>query len=264
MSVSMMAQAFAYAVEHELAPTRRLVLYVMADVADDDGRLWPGQKRLQRLTGLSVSTIRQSLREFEDAGILDTTTRVRDEGRGRTSNLYVLTIHAPGAGDRWHEQPPPAGDRSCDQPPGVGGGSADGRRTNRRESAGLYIEEPSENHQGKPTTTAGAIIRALDRVAFARQLPSPNPETVAAACAQYADRDLPGEAEAFAHYWTDGPGAKRSLRDVGWSWRSWLKRAEPRTAHRTTAAAARASVTDDLRRLEEEAAEARAAEGAAA
>ena len=70
------------------------------------------------------------------------------------------------------------------------------------------------------------IVAALDRVAFSRNL-TLKLDSAKKANERYADRDLGGEVEGFAAYWTDGPGASRPLKDVAWAWRNWLGRAEP-------------------------------------
>lgn len=191
---------------------------------------------------------------------LDHITPRSEGGSDYPSNLRLAH---KGCNSRRGADPVP--DSGSDSPTAESEGSLTDS-VNGSLSEGKGKEGKGRGREEESTTTGDPdpISRALDHVAFARQIPSPDPEIVATACARYADRDIPAEAEAFAHYWTSGPGAKRALRDVGWHWRSWLKRAEPRKATRTTAAAARASVTDDLRRLEEQAAEARAAEGAAA
>lgn len=79
------------------------------------------------------------------------------------------------------------------------------------------------------------IIQTLDRVAFSRNLPSPKPEVVTRACKDHTDRDLPAEVAKFDHYWTHGPGERRSLSDVAWAWRQWLGRADPATPQITQA-----------------------------
>lgn len=100
------------------------------------------------------------------------------------------------------------------------------------------------------------VVAALERVAFARGLSSPVVSAVAQACADFPDHDLERDADEFAHYWIDGPGAGKPLSDVAWSWRKWLGRNKARPA----ASNARASVSDDLKRLEVEAARLRAEE----
>lgn len=229
-----MARAFEYAVEQGLAPPRRLVLYVMADGADDDGRLWPGQQRLKRLTGLSVSTIRKALREFEEAGILTTQTRVREEGRGRTSNLYLLDFQAVSGGDRSGEQPPPPGDKSSDLPPSDGGGPRRERRDQPPGDGGPIdrgtVREPPEGIVETPTADfsilPATVAAPLRQVAEAKDA-AIDPQAVKRAIDSYADRDHAEEAERFMEWHLHGKGRNARVRSIAQGFRNWLKGAEP-------------------------------------
>lgn len=73
------------------------------------------------------------------------------------------------------------------------------------------------------------ICQALDRVAFTRDLTSPNPKAVAKVCEEFAVFDLDHLVGKFEHYWTEGPGAKKAFpqKDVVWAWRLWLEREDP-------------------------------------
>lgn len=146
----MITAAFDYGREQGLPPTRRHVLLTIADAADDSGRCWPSQRRIHELTGLSVSTIRTALREFEELGILTTTARVRSEGRGRTSNLYHLGLLE--ALSRTDEQPPAPGDRSDGPTANSRRPTANSHATNRRQPAGI---EPSEEPSRTVTPLKG-------------------------------------------------------------------------------------------------------------
>lgn len=48
------------------------------------GRAWPGQPRLARETGLSESTVKRTLRELEESGLVEIIRR------GNKSNVYIL------------------------------------------------------------------------------------------------------------------------------------------------------------------------------
>lgn len=235
MSVRMITRAFDYAMEHELPPNRRFLLVTMADAADDDGRLWPSQKRLRLLTGMAVSTIRESIRAFEDAGILNTETRIREEGRGRTSNLYRLDLHAPGRGGRSDEQPPPPGDRSPDQPPEPGGGAHRSPAGGPPEVGGSICREPSvEPSVGTNTHTAGAreavpkkLRRSLEAVAQ-RKGAMLDLDAVAAAIAERPDVDHVEQAQAFEHHHLSGPAESTPLSLVHRAFEGWLATAYPK------------------------------------
>lgn len=76
-----------------------------------------------------------------------------------------------------------------------------------------------------PPSEYDAILRQLDRVIFGRSLPGLKVPAAIKACRDFQDRDLAIEAGNFAHYWIDGRGEKRPLKDVVGAWRSWLHRA---------------------------------------
>jgi len=148
VSVRQITRAMDYGAEHELSPSRRLVLFYLADGADDAGRFWPSQKRIAKFTGLGVSTIRRHLRELERDGVVRIEARSRGEGRGRTSNVYILQLDGPPPPD---ELPPAAGGKSSgptahsdttnrpiehDQPPAAGGD-----RTVREPSGPASVEK---------------------------------------------------------------------------------------------------------------------------
>lgn len=99
-------------------------------------------------------------------------------------------------------------------------GSGEGHETlpGRSRDRDIEIVEVPENYQ--------PILEALDRVAFSRALPSPNVASSIKACRDFAHRDLPVEVDKFAHWWIDGPGEKRKLKDIVGAWRNWLRRGD--------------------------------------
>jgi hypothetical protein len=110
-----------------------------------------------------------------------------------------------------------------------------------------------------PIPPFAPIVQRLDAVAVAHGKPSPKVDAALQVCTDYAARDLAADIEEFVHYWTDGPGARKSCDDVVWRWRLWLKRAtaaddKPKSGN------ARSSVSEDLARLEAQHAEALAEE----
>jgi hypothetical protein len=75
-----------------------------------------------------------------------------------------------------------------------------------------------------PTATVEKVLALLEQVAFGRNESSPSVEKTAALCKQFAQLDLPAQAEKFAHYWT-GPRAKAAMpgSEVLWAFRVWLE-----------------------------------------
>lgn len=72
---------------------RKLVLWVLADYADEAWSCYPGQKRIAAETELGERTVRRVLAELETAGLITRQERRRDDGY-RTSDRIVLQ---PGA-----------------------------------------------------------------------------------------------------------------------------------------------------------------------
>lgn len=135
-------KATAWAYELDLPSPRKFVLVALADFADEAGSCYPGQERISRMTGLSASTVRRSIRDLEEDGLLE--SKPRFEGGHRTSNRYRLNIG--------------------DQPVTLTGSNRSlttfkpvTHDVHTGHSDRVTIREPSENHQGgvAPTPTCG-------------------------------------------------------------------------------------------------------------
>lgn len=68
---------------------RKFVLIALADIADERGYAYPGQKRLVRMTGQSERSVRGHLEWLEEHGYVRREQRRRDDGT-RTSDAYFL------------------------------------------------------------------------------------------------------------------------------------------------------------------------------
>ena len=116
-------------------------------------------------------------------------------------------------------------------------------------------EEKDREKEGNSRSSARAnpsaypeILSALDAIAFTRGRPSPKVPAVEATCAEHAHLDLKAEVAKFAHYFTEGPGAKRKLDDVAWKWRQWL--GNVKESRGKSGGSARSNVAADLAKLE--------------
>lgn len=69
----------------------KLVLLTLARHADAEGYCWPSMKRISKITGLSISTIKRKIRILEDAGLVDHRRRKKADGEP-DSNLYCLGV----------------------------------------------------------------------------------------------------------------------------------------------------------------------------
>lgn len=74
----------------------------------------------------------------------------------------------------------------------------------------------------------------LNRVVEGKERARPlNIAAAVKACGDFADRDLATEADKFGHYFLDGAGQNRKLKDVAGTWRNWLRNApSAKTARR--------------------------------
>ena len=118
MSIRIMNLAWGVA----LPPTQKLLLLALADNADDGGACWPSLRNLAMKCQVSSRTIQRTIKEFEDCGLLEVTTRFAANGR-QTSNGYRLTMEgdklsSPGSVKRRQ------GDSTSPSPP-IGHGAGD-------------------------------------------------------------------------------------------------------------------------------------------
>lgn len=81
-------QAMTWAVKAKLPTGEKIVLLMMANYADADGKCWPSLTTLSRDTGLSKSTVQRAIKSLVKQGLVKTEARTY---RGRTiSNVYKL------------------------------------------------------------------------------------------------------------------------------------------------------------------------------
>lgn len=73
----------------------RLVLLLLADVADEAGVCWPSVAFISERTGLGDRAIRYRLTELDDLGLLSRTRRHRRDG---SLSTYTFRLHLPACG----------------------------------------------------------------------------------------------------------------------------------------------------------------------
>jgi len=90
MSIKIMSLIFD--ANHELiTSTQKLVLLALADHANDEGySIYPSMQKTANRTALSARTVRKTIRELEQAGIINITR----QGGGRITNEYRLIANA--------------------------------------------------------------------------------------------------------------------------------------------------------------------------
>tara|TARA_R100000773_G_scaffold22815_1_gene20119 strand:- start:22514 stop:23125 length:612 start_codon:yes stop_codon:yes gene_type:complete len=76
-----------------LTPTRKLILVILANYADEAGTCYPSHKHIAQIVGLKDHKgVQKIIKEFESIGLLEIQPRFTDHG-GRTSNRYHLKLH---------------------------------------------------------------------------------------------------------------------------------------------------------------------------
>lgn len=84
-------EALSWAWAQQLKQGPKLVLLALADYADDDGVCWPGFDALSEKTSMSRSSVVESIKALEQAGLI--VIEKRADARGyRASNRYQLNI----------------------------------------------------------------------------------------------------------------------------------------------------------------------------
>lgn len=117
----MSVRASNWAWKTALQPTQKIVLLALADIADDAGLCWPSLKTLAVKCHVSPRTIQRTVKEFEDCGLLEITTRFAANGR-QTSNGYVLRLD----GETWSPFAPAKGREGDRLSPSISAGRGEG------------------------------------------------------------------------------------------------------------------------------------------
>jgi hypothetical protein len=80
-----------WAIRQQLTATQKLVLIVLAEHGDKDGRCYPGQELLARETSLTERAVRKAIHVLRDVGLIGVQRRTFVKG-GSTSNYYTFNI----------------------------------------------------------------------------------------------------------------------------------------------------------------------------
>lgn len=145
----------------DLHPTVQHVIMMLATYADADGRnAFPGEERLARDTGRSVSVVRRALAAARAAGwiVRDETSSARRRARGH-ADVYMLTIPA----ERVAEPAAPAA-APVDNPPSSRASTGHQRTSTGRprpQAPVAHDRSPIQRPTHRPTTRARAAERAL-------------------------------------------------------------------------------------------------------
>lgn len=106
----MSIKAIKWAIEQPIdSHGAKLLLVVIANYADENGRAWPGQKTLRHQVRATRKSIIRWISELERAGYL-TTERRGGDGEGRKPNIYKLAIEQSPPQDTLPQEQSPPGD----------------------------------------------------------------------------------------------------------------------------------------------------------
>lgn len=114
----MSIEALMWAKQHKTgSPTRKAILIILANYADERWSCYPSQETIAEQAECSSRTVRTVLAEWESTGLISREVRMKDHGRGRTSDR--IFIHSD------YDQPEtdarPTGNSRPDQPEAVSG-----------------------------------------------------------------------------------------------------------------------------------------------
>lgn len=100
-------------------PSRKAVLMLLANCADQDGRCWPTVRYIAESAEFSERTVQQALTDLESMGFMEREARKHESGASR-SNLFRLKLEVDGA-QKTAETPPQnqGGEGAAIAPPGV-------------------------------------------------------------------------------------------------------------------------------------------------
>jgi DNA-binding transcriptional MocR family regulator len=87
----MSIDAMSWAFKQDLPPAEKLVLLSLADHHNSGtGKCIPSQASVAEQTSMSVRTVQRHMASLEERGLIRRVPRFRGEGRGRTSDAYIL------------------------------------------------------------------------------------------------------------------------------------------------------------------------------
>jgi hypothetical protein len=89
MSIELLNKALKV---QNLSPTKKLILLILANYADENGSCYPSHQHLAKLCGLKTTkSIKSAIKEFESLGFLKKQNRKLKNG-GNTSNRYIFNF----------------------------------------------------------------------------------------------------------------------------------------------------------------------------
>jgi hypothetical protein len=199
--------------EHsEAEGTKRLVLLVLADNADDERRYaWPSVPRIARRVRRSERAVQRVLRELVEEGELRVVREGGTIGGKRRATLYAIRPYGPGS----------TGFVAGDNHVGVTVSSTS--NDSGRSATSTASRVPVEQLEPRLQERLPAVMERLSELCRAKGAEPPDPERVAYRLRKYPDRDHVHAADSLLEWMTEGRGANVRLSSPYQRWDDWLR-----------------------------------------
>jgi DNA-binding transcriptional MocR family regulator len=129
-------QATAWAVNQKVgSPARKLLLLVLSNYADADGKCWPSQGLLAEQTGMSLDTVQRQTKKLVAECLLSVTRPPKRRGQWQT---FIYHLNMPAQNAKPQNAARPSSDGSPDQrdPP-----KTDHPATGQPDTGNPYLED---------------------------------------------------------------------------------------------------------------------------
>ena len=199
----MSIEAVSWALKQNLPPSEKLVLVSLADHHNRaTGLCIPGQASVGEQTCMSVRTVQRHLKSLEARGLIVRKARFRPEGRGRTSDSYILQ------GDNLTPKTVSKGDKS--------GRTNTTNQDDQRDTVVVAItgREPEENRK---------IVTRRSQKTAAPQSWRPDEKTIQELKDKYPKIEVGEQVDMFLDYHRS-KGSK--FADWTAAFRNWIRNAE--------------------------------------
>jgi DNA-binding transcriptional ArsR family regulator len=186
----------SWAFDVTVPPGPKLVLLALADRANSDtGLCIPGQKLLAKHCSMSVRTVQRHLQTLEEAGLIRRETRMRGEGRGRTSDRYYLSDQGDKTGPM---------------------------RQNTTTNATIQDDQHDAIGVAEPEGNQKGTFRKQQNTSMTESW-QPKADNWQAIISRHSDLDCQTELDNFRDHWI-GKGERRA--DWNASLRTWMRNAD--------------------------------------
>ncbi len=210
------------------SPTAKLVLFALAEHADEVGMCWPSVARLRAGTELSERAIRTALRDLEAAGLIATEARDGQVSRYRLAIASGPVPRQDAPGSSGMTPASPAG-----VTPAPAAGVADPTPAPAAGEGGISCRGGGHDVPGTPAPAAPEPSRTVSEPSVNREREAPRgsrlprdwwPVGTDQAFARDLGLDPEAVADTFRDYWHGQSGQRATKADWSATWRNWCRR----------------------------------------